>query len=72
MEDEKGQDEKILCVLEEDCNKIKDIQDVSDEIKDIIFTFFSEYKNNMPDKWSKVDCFKNKEYAIKLYEQSHI
>ena len=72
MEDEKGMDEKILCVFEEDYNNIKDISDLSDEIKNIIFNFFSNYKNNSIEKWSKVVGFVNKELSIELYKKSII
>ena len=41
MEDEKGMDEKVLCVLEEDSKNIKDIYQLSDQIKDDIEWFFS-------------------------------
>jgi inorganic pyrophosphatase len=67
MEDEKGVDEKVLCVLEEDCEKIKDINDLSEDIKMSISSFFSTYKNNIKDKWSKVGGFINKDETIKLY-----
>ena len=69
MEDEKGMDEKILGVLEEDYKVIKDINNLSDEIKQNIFWFFSNYKNNVNGKWSKVSGFINKEESIKLYEK---
>ena len=41
MEDEKGMDEKILCVFEEDYNKIYDISQINDDIKIQIYSFFS-------------------------------
>ena len=44
MEDEKGMDEKILCVLEEDYYMIKNIDNISDEVKENIHWFFSNYK----------------------------
>jgi inorganic pyrophosphatase len=72
MEDEKGMDEKILCVSEQDYNNIKDISDINDEIKNIIFNFFSNYKNNSIEKWSKVVGFINKELSIELYKKSII
>lgn len=72
MEDEKGMDEKILCVLNEDYENIKDIYDLSDKIKEKIFYFFSNYKNNISGKWSKVNDFINKKLAIQLYEKSII
>jgi len=70
MEDEKGMDEKILCVLPEDYTLIQDITQLSDEAKNKINIFFSTYKLNVPDKWSKTYGFINKEAAIKLYEKS--
>lgn len=72
MEDEKGMDEKVLCVFKDDYEKIHDICDLSDEIKDNIHWFFSNYKTKTPDKWSKVSGYENKQTAIKLYEKSMI
>lgn len=69
MEDEKGVDEKVLCVLEEDYNTIKDIYDLSDEIKTDISNFFKSYKNNIKDKWSIVGGFINKEDTMQLYHK---
>jgi len=63
MEDEKGMDEKILCVLEEDYNKIN----ITNDMKEKIHYFFSNYKNNTEGKWSKVYNFEDKKFAIKLY-----
>lgn len=70
MEDEKGTDEKILCVLPEDYEKIKDIDDVSDEIKNEISYFFSNYKNNVKDKWSTVGSFMNRRETMELFINS--
>lgn len=70
MEDEKGMDEKILCVLADDYSLVRDITQISDETKDKIDTFFSTYKINVPGKWSKTYGFLNKERAIELYRQS--
>lgn len=67
MDDEKGQDDKILCVLEEDSEHIKDISDLSEDTLNGLFWFFSNYKSTTPGKWSKVGGFKNKEYALKIY-----
>jgi len=69
MEDEKGLDEKVLCVLEEDYNKINDLNDIDQNIKNNIHYFFSNYKNNSENRWSKVYNFKDKSYAIKLYNE---
>lgn len=70
MEDEKGMDEKILCVLENDYNDIKDIDDINLEIKNKIYNFFKDYKKNSIGKWSNVIGFINKELSIKLYKKS--
>lgn len=70
MEDEKGIDEKILCVLPEDYDKIQDIDDVSDEIKNEISYFFSNYKKNVKDKWSNVGSFMNKKQTMELFISS--
>jgi inorganic pyrophosphatase len=69
MSDEKGLDEKILCVLPEDYDTINDIHLLSDETKDNIRWFFSNYKSKTPGKWSNVNSFENKESAIELYKK---
>jgi inorganic pyrophosphatase len=68
MSDEKGMDEKVLCVLEEDYDKIYDINCLEEKHKENIFWFFSNYKNNTDGKWSKVMGFQNKEFANNLYK----
>jgi len=70
MSDEKGLDEKVLCVLEEDYYKIKDLEDFPQETLDNVHWFFSNYKSKTPGKWSKVDKFSNKEYAITLHTRA--
>ena len=72
MEDEKGRDQKVLCVSEEDYSKIKDIQDLTDTVKNNIYRFFVNYKNDAPGKWSKVTQFMNKYEAVKLYKESKL
>ena len=69
MEDEKGMDEKILCVLKEDYQKINNLSDLENEIKEKIHYFFSNYKNNTEGKWSKVYGFEDKDLAVKLYNE---
>jgi inorganic pyrophosphatase len=69
MSDEKGKDEKVLCVLEEDYKIINDLDDLSEEIKQNIEWFFANYKSKTPNKWSKVHGFRNKTDAINLYEK---
>jgi len=68
MEDEKGMDEKILCVFEKDYENINDINDLDESIKNNIYSFFSNYKKNSIEKWSKVIGYINKTLSIKLYE----
>lgn len=72
MEDEKGMDEKILAVFEEDYKNMNDINNISNSIKDEIHYFFSNYKKNSPGKWSNVIGFINKELSIQLYKKSII
>jgi len=72
MKDEKGMDEKILGVLEEDFDNIKDMGDLSDEIKNNIHWFFSNYKNKTSGKWSKVIGYLDKEESIKLFEKYNL
>ena len=71
MEDEKGMDEKILCVLCDEVSNITDLDDLSCEVKDNIHWFFSNYKSKSKTegKWSKVHGFVNKESAIELYNK---
>ena len=69
MEDEQGMDEKLLCVLEEDYSSVKDISDITNDIKDRVQYFFTNYKKNTNGRWSKVFGFQNKAFAIKLFEQ---
>ncbi len=66
MEDEKGMDEKILCILENEYDTIKNLNDME---KNDIYDFFTNYKNNSKDKWSKVHYFVAETDAINLYEK---
>ena len=70
MSDEKGLDEKIICVLAEDYPLINDIDLIPGEIKENIHWFFSNYKNKTPGKWSLVNGFENKAAAIDIYYKS--
>ena len=72
MEDEKGMDEKILCVLEEDYININNVNDLNKNVKDSIYNFFSNYKKKSIEKWTKVIGFINKELSINLYHKSII
>jgi inorganic pyrophosphatase len=70
MADEKGEDNKVLCVLEEDYEKIKDISDLDDKTQDDLIWFFSNYKSLSPGKWSKVTSLEDKDTAYEMYVDS--
>jgi inorganic pyrophosphatase len=72
MRDEKGTDDKVICVLEEDYKKLNDIDKLSNEVRENIHWFFSNYKSNTPNKWSKVYGFEEKEIAIHIYNKCKI
>ena len=68
MEDDGGQDEKLLCVLEKDPRfaHIQDIQDVPQQTKNEIEHFFEHYKDLEPGKWVKLGGWQNKAAAEKV------
>jgi len=70
MSDEKGMDEKILCVLEEDYETIDDLNKLPADSLDNILWFFRHYKSKTPGKWSHVNGFREKEVAIQLYRRA--
>lgn len=67
MEDEKGLDEKILTILEEDSDKYNDLNDIDNKILNEIFYFFNNYKKDEKNKWSKALKFVDKKEAINIY-----
>lgn len=69
MEDEKGKDEKIICILKNDVSKIKDIYDLDLSIRNNIKWFFENYKKEEPGKWSKVENFETTHLALNLYKK---
>ena len=80
MEDEKGDDSKILSVPISDprFNDFNDITDVHPHVLREIQEFFETYKRLEPTKWVKFKRWKNAEeakkiitYAIKLYNQTY-
>jgi len=74
MEDEKGKDDKIIAVTDNDYfygNK-RDISDITSDITESIQTFFANYKLNEPDKWSRVYGFVNQKYATEIYQRSKV
>lgn len=58
MEDEKGPDEKIICVPHErvhpQYSKVESIFDLPDITRSAIEHFFERYKDLEPDKWVKI------------------
>jgi inorganic pyrophosphatase len=58
MEDEKGPDEKIICVPHERVHPqysgVNDIEDLPAITRSAIEHFFERYKDLEPDKWVKV------------------
>jgi inorganic pyrophosphatase len=68
MEDDGGQDEKILCVQAKDprWQHIQDIQDVPQATKAEIEHFFEHYKDLEPGKWVKLGGWQNKAAAEKV------
>jgi inorganic pyrophosphatase len=70
MSDEKGMDEKILCVLEEDYETINELNKLPADTLDNIHWFFRNYKSKTPGKWSRVNGFREKEVAIQLYRRA--
>ena len=69
MEDEKGKDEKIICVLKKDASKIKNIYDLDLSILNNIKWFFENYKKEDTGKWSNVENFETTHLALKLYKK---
>ncbi|MGA1531990.1 MAG: inorganic diphosphatase [Aquiluna sp.] len=68
MEDDGGQDEKLLCVLDKDPRfaHIQDIQDVPQQTKNEIEHFFEHYKDLEPGKGVKLGGWQNKAAAEKV------
>lgn len=72
MEDESGMDEKLLAVPSDKIDpRYKDIQSYEDLPKATlakIKNFFETYKMLEPEKWVKVQDFKDKDTAIRILE----
>ena len=73
MEDEKGQDEKVLAVVDKDprLDEIKTMNDIPKHIIHEITNFFETYKILEKDKWVKVGNWKNKEETLQLIKDSN-
>jgi inorganic pyrophosphatase len=73
MDDEKGRDEKILCVLEKDwVQGVQDLHDLPEHVHDSLVTFFKRYKSNTPGRWSRVLGLRDRQAALEIYQVSTI
>jgi inorganic pyrophosphatase len=70
MEDEHGNDHKILAVPNYESGDIQSLYDIPADRLESIQTFFSNCEKNEPDKWSIVHGFVGKPAAIKIYQTS--
>ena len=72
IEDEKGEDPKILSVLADDkrFEGIKDIIDIHEHRLKEIQEFFETYKRLEPHKWVKVKKWENAEAASEIVQYS--
>jgi inorganic pyrophosphatase len=68
MTDEKGPDEKILCVPRGDpfFERVRDIHDVNAELRDEIEHFFQRYKDLEPSKRTETRGWGNRDEAEKI------
>lgn len=73
MEDEKGQDEKVLAVSSKDAhwNEYLTLDDIPKHKLDEITQFFQTYKALEKDKWVKIGEWKGTEDTYKLIEETH-
>ena len=73
MEDEKGKDEKLLAVIQNDAHyeHIKTMEDIPVHKLNEISEFFETYKSLEKEKWVKVGVWENKEKAIEVIENTH-
>ncbi len=71
MEDDKGEDEKVLCVPVSDplWNHVFELNQVPPHLLDEIEHFFSIYKD-LEQKKVKTDGWRDKEFAIRVIEEA--
>lgn len=74
MEDEAGQDEKLLAVPTSKItplyNSYKDIEDVPQLKKDQIAHFFTHYKDLEKNKWVKILGWRGLDTAVKIIQEA--
>ncbi|EHH67870.1 inorganic diphosphatase [Gluconobacter morbifer] len=72
MEDESGQDEKIICVphdkVHPQFSKVQSVEDLPEITVKAITHFFERYKDLEPNKWVKVTGWADKAEAGKVIE----
>lgn len=73
MEDEKGQDEKVLAVNVKDAHysDIMEMKDMREHIYNEISEFFTSYKTLEKGKFAKVTGWRGTEETMELIRQSH-
>ena len=73
MEDEKGKDEKVICVpankLDKSYNDVNDIADLPKQVLDEISHFFEHYKDLEEGKWVKVSGIGDAEQAKEIIKK---
>ncbi len=74
MEDEAGQDSKVIAVplakLDPKFASYNDVNDIPQDIKEKIKYFFENYKKTEPGKWVKIKEWKGKETAFEEIKKS--
>ncbi len=74
MEDDSGQDEKIIAVpsakIDSSFGKIQNIEDIDILLRKRISNFFEHYKDLEPGKWVKIYDFEPVEKAIEIINQA--
>jgi inorganic pyrophosphatase len=72
MTDEKGPDEKVLCVPLGDpyFDRVRDIHDVNAELRDEIEHFFQRYKDLEPTKRTETRGWGNRNEAARIIEDA--
>ncbi|BCU68223.1 inorganic pyrophosphatase [Sulfolobales archaeon HS-7] len=74
MQDEEGNDEKIIAVpkdkIDPSFSSIKDVKDINEHVKNKIVHFFEHYKELEPNKWVKISGWGDVEEARKIIVSS--
>jgi inorganic pyrophosphatase len=72
MSDEEGPDDHVVCVPCHDpgWNRIDDVHDLPDLLRDEISHFFAVYKDLDPGRWSKVGGWAGRDAALKTVDKA--